>query len=155
MFQTLLAVLLGGVIGAIPTVISAVVSLKNSKADRIHQSQMKLIEIYAVAKRDALQDFMSNLGFISRTTVMTNPAMQAYLASAKKACMFVSTETASTIETISRFVIDSTTPDSKTVSLQYDSTVINLNDEISRELKSLLEGLEYPSEKRASRSKCH
>ena len=56
MSDSLIGVLIGGLIGLVPSLISVILNWNNAKADRKHQIKMKQVEIYTIAKRDALQN---------------------------------------------------------------------------------------------------
>ena len=142
MSDSLLGVIIGGLIGFIPSLVGVIINSRNAKADREHQIKMKKVEIYTIAKRDALQKFMNSLGKVSYSRGIQYGYLQDYLAAAKEACLYVSDENVSTIESVSRFVLEAYDDKEHKHQLLNDSLVQSLDFDLREELASCVSTLD-------------
>ena len=142
MSDGLIGVLIGGLIGLVPSLVGVVLTAKNAKADRRHQIKMKQVEIYTIAKRDALQKLMYCLGRISYSGYIQYEHLQEYLAAAKEACLYVSDKNAATIETVSSFAIQAYDEKEHKFQLLNDCLVESLDLALKEELASCVSVLD-------------
>lgn len=142
MSDGLIGVLIGGLIGLVPSLVGVVLTAKNAKADRKHQIRMKQVEIYTIAKRDVLQKFMYCLGRVSYSGCIQYQHLQEYLAAAKEACLYVSDKNAKTIETVSGFTILAYDAKEHKFQLLDDALVKSLDLALKEELASCVSVLD-------------
>lgn len=139
MNSVFIGTIIGGLIGVVPTIATVVMNYRNSKQQRTHEIRLKKIEIYESARRIALEDFMYYLGAMSSSSLPNDFSVAKCLSAAKRACMYVSSETAKHIEIAIGFVVEAWNHGNPTIypsQLHLDGTIRSLNEMIHDELRS-------------------
>ena len=90
MVENLLSVALGGIIAAIPTVISAISENKKFTKKLEHEMEIKRFELYEKDRMSALNDFLTCLGSLSSDILPSELDVDKYFSAAGKALCFVS-----------------------------------------------------------------
>lgn len=99
MSDALIGVIIGGVIGAFPAIISSFLDSRNLARTQKHEMHMKKIELYDASRISALINYSKVLGNVSHTP------KGDYLASSIEASVFVSDSTRKLIEITNEEVI--------------------------------------------------
>lgn len=138
MSDLLVGTIVGGLIGVVPSLVVVFVERSNLRSQQRHDINLKKIEIYEAAKRDALQSFMYYLGPMAALFPTTGISHVEYYASAQKACMYVSKSTASLISEVTQRVLEGkyVKEESKSRDAYAESLLEYLNNAIRDELLS-------------------
>lgn len=132
MSENLYGVLIGGLIGVVPSIVLIILEIIRQRMQERHEMNLKKIEIYEIARKQAIQDFMYHLGALLSTHVTTGLSIIEYNAAAKAVCIYVSNETQEIIERVNYVVHmawTGNTEDNRRIRelLLTDSNVVQLN----------------------------
>lgn len=90
MSDTLLAVLIGGAIGVIPSLVIVMAEYWKMKKIQQHELMMKQFELYESNKISILVDYLERLGSLNAGSLSANFSFDSFYAAAEKAACFVS-----------------------------------------------------------------
>ena len=93
MNDTILGVVLGAAIAAVPTIISAILDYKKQSARLAHEKDLHAMELFRTEKQVALAEYALQLGAMDSSSIQGDFSIDRYLAASQKASIFVSDET--------------------------------------------------------------
>ncbi|MBC8531783.1 hypothetical protein [Gehongia tenuis] len=135
MSDTLIAVLIGAAISIIPTVFISVFQFIGQNRQQEFQIKLERTKIYEASRKEALESFMYHLGAMVSDRLPPDKFTPAnYFAAAKKACIYVSPDTAKLIETVNKLVDGNWNAQNHYTYLLDSNEFIALNQAISYEL---------------------
>lgn len=156
MNDTLLGVLIGGSIGAVPVVLSVLAELWRNRSQRHHEIRMKQIELYEVPRRDALTAFMRYLGKLTADSHHDLEAKENYYCYARLAALYVSEETRSLMLKASDLIIKTWNESGSGVTTRdiVESEALHeLEIAMARELRLAMDELETPARRRKDKGR--
>lgn len=100
MWETLIPVIIGVVIGLAPSLFTSI----DAKNQRKHELKMKRIELYEAERISALIEFLRCFGAMFSGSVGDEFSTDKYMAASEKASAFVSDDTRHAIESANAYV---------------------------------------------------
>lgn len=140
------ALVIGGLIGIIPTIIHAYLDHRKLKTQQRYDLQIKHMESYEKPRMEAILDFIQRLGAMCSDNISSIHETADFFASYHKARVYVSDDTKVLMDKASQIVHASWVEnrDISSSEMLKSGTFMELSNAIGKELKSL-NSIENPS----------
>lgn len=92
MSDLLLGVIIGGLIGIVPTIVSSFIEVWKMKTQQKHEINVKKFELYQTQKTASLLQYVTQLGALNNGSLSSDFGIDKYFAAAENAACFVPDE---------------------------------------------------------------
>lgn len=106
MSDGLWGVIIGGLIGIIPSLVIVFVEAHKERKRQSFEIYLEHIRIYEASRKNALEDFAAHLGAMASSSLSSEFVPDRYFASAKMASIYVSDDTAAKINEVNNAIAD-------------------------------------------------